>query len=57
MIYRTIEDAQIALQTAQMDCAADFGEDAVEEAHWDLVRAIASCCPPDVESELIRRNL
>lgn len=56
-IYNTIEEAQMGLQTAQMDCEGDFGEDAVEAGWNDLVRAIADQCPDKIGQELIRRNL
>ena len=56
-MYTTIEEAEMALRTAEMDCAADFGEEKVEEAYGDLVHAIADCCPADIAAELIRRKL
>ncbi len=56
-IYNTIEEAQMGLQTAQMDCEGDFGEEAVEAGWNDLVRAIAEQCSTEVGQELIRRNI
>ena len=56
-MYPTIEEAQIGLETAANDTAADHGEEMVEEAWFDLVHAIASNCPPQVARELVRRNL
>ena len=56
-MYQTIEEAQSALRTAEMDVAADMGEEAVEAGYSDIVHAIASCCPAEVAEELIRRNL
>lgn len=53
----SIEEAQEALQTAEMDVVGDFGEDAVEAGWSDIVRSIASQCTPEVGDELIRRNL
>lgn len=57
MIYTTIEEAQMALRTAELDVRADQGEEAVEAGWGDIVRSIASCCSPEVEKELLRRYL
>lgn len=56
-MYTTIEEAEMALRTAELDCAADFGEEKVEEAYADLVHSIAACCPDPIAAELIRRKL
>lgn len=56
-MYETIEEAKIALQTAEMDTAADFGEAAVEAGFSDLVNAIAAQCSTPVAYELRRREL
>lgn len=58
-MYNTIEDAQVGLQTAAMDVAADHpdGEAAVEAGWADIVHAVADLCTPEVGKELIRRNL
>lgn len=54
--YTTIDGARQALDTAALDCAADFGEEAVEQAWRDLVHAIAADCSPEVSRELLYRN-
>lgn len=56
MFYRTIEQARDAVQEAHMDVGADFGGEAAEHAHTDIVRAIAENCTPEVKAELLRRE-
>ena len=55
-MYGTIEEATQALREAEMDCAADMGDEAVEQGWADLVHSVASCCPADVAAELLRRQ-
>jgi len=57
MRYGSIEEAQMALRTAEMDVEADMGEDAVEAGFSDIVHSIAGLCSPEVGKELLRRNL
>lgn len=52
--YTTWEHAQAALEAAERDCAADMGDDAVEECWADLVDSVAQFCTPDVRRELRR---
>jgi len=56
-MHTTIEAAREALRTAQLDVAADFGENAVNAAHYDLVNAIAADCDTATAAELRRREL
>lgn len=56
-MYTTYEEAEQALAAAELDCAGDFGEEAVEAAYADLVHSVAACCTPAVAAELIRRKL
>jgi hypothetical protein len=55
-MYSTIEEARMALQTAEMDTEADHGPEAVEAGYFDLVRSIATMCTPEVAAELLRRE-
>lgn len=55
-MYDTIEKATEALQTAVQDTAADFGEEAVEQGYFDIVRSIAACCTTEVKNELLQRE-
>lgn len=54
--YMTIEIAKDALAQAMSDVALDFGADALEAAHGDIVRFIARDCPPEVAADLLRRE-
>lgn len=54
--YSTYAEAEAALEMARLDTIGDFGEQAADDAHNDLVHAIAADCPPDIASELRRRN-
>lgn len=56
-MYDTWEDAQAALETAQHDVAADFGEEAVDAGWSDIVNSVAMDCTPEVAQELRRTNL
>jgi hypothetical protein len=56
-MFDSIESAMQALQHAEMDVAADFGEEMVESAYSDIVHSIAGMCPPDVARELLRRTI
>lgn len=40
-MYNTIEEANAAFETAMQDTAGDFGEQAAEDAYYDLVRVVA----------------
>jgi hypothetical protein len=55
-MYDTIEEAMNALHTAEMDVAADMGEEAVEAGYSDLVHSIALLCSGEVADELFRRT-
>ena len=56
-MYPNYDAAQTALATALMDVAADFGEEAVDDAYSDVVHVIADDCPEEWRDEFLRRNL
>lgn len=56
-MYQTIEAAQEALNTAELDVAEDMGVDALEAGWSDIVRSIAALCLTEVGEELIRMNI
>lgn len=53
-MHTTWEQANAALEAAERDCAADMGEEAVEECWADLVDSVAQFCTPAVRAELRR---
>ena len=55
-MYSTFAEARMALETARMDVTADFGEQAADDAHSDLVRTICESSTPKVAEELARRE-
>ena len=56
MRYTTIEQALEALEIAEQDCIADFGEELADQAHSDLVRNVAMDSTPEVSAELFQRE-
>lgn len=53
----TVEVALAALECAENDVRADFGEEGLEAGYADIVAAIAIQFPPAVAVELCRRTV
>lgn len=54
--FETIEEAIAALTEALLDVEGDFGAEAAEAGHNDIVRSIAADAAPEVAAELLRRE-
>jgi len=55
-MHATYEEAGNALNAALLDAEHDHGAAAAQNAHSDIVRAIAADCTPEVAAELLRRE-
>lgn len=56
MTITTIAEAKQRLNEAALDVQADHGDELLDSAWPDVVRAIASDCTPAVRDELLQRE-